>query len=505
MAKTLKLVLAAITAACILISNSTVFAAKTEETLPSVEGSDVSAEDHVLIPTPTLTTAHISYITGFPGGTFLPDKLLTRAQAAQIVYRLLSDQTRGALPCSYEDIAETDWYFKPVTVLCSLGLLDDGAAFRPTKEMTRAEFLDLLTRFVPLTQGEGAFSDVPADYWAAQQVETAAALGWINGYENGAFYPDNFLTRAQACAIINRMAGRTGDYNLGKWLVGMGLYSDVTTAQWAWLEIVEASMDHTPAFSDKGESWDNWNLEGHKFLPGFHEVNGALYYADRDGRLLRNTTLGAYWADKTGALTLVSSAFQIQNVPYISQIDNIFAWVGCEPVSALMGIKAKGFAGTVTVKEFLDALPLTASNPAKGFAGSPYVPDPTKKTRTTIYPPILSEYCNFYCGGENLCADFSGATVNQLQRELLAGNCVVAYMTMWWEKPFYRKYNIEGEIQWLVSNNHVVLVCGYDPNKGYLISDPYNYYNRNQINQYWANAPTFDGIWNERQVGMVLR
>ena len=56
-----------------------------------------------------------------------------------------------------------------------------------------------------------------------------------------------------------------------------------------------------------------------------------------------------------------------------------------------------------------------------------------------------------------------------------------------------------------MSNNHAVLVCGYDPNKGYFISDPYNYYNRGQVHQSWENAQTFEKIWNERKVGMVLR
>ena len=78
-------------------------------------------------------------------------------------------------------------------------------------------------------------------------------------------------------------------------------------------------------------------------------------------------------------------------------------------------------------------------------------------------------------------------------------------MTLWWEAPYYRYYNIEGTTQRLVSNNHAVLVCGYDPNKGYFISDPYNYYNRGQVHQYWENAQAFEKIWNERKVGMVLR
>ena len=78
-------------------------------------------------------------------------------------------------------------------------------------------------------------------------------------------------------------------------------------------------------------------------------------------------------------------------------------------------------------------------------------------------------------------------------------------MTLWWASPYYRYYNIEGKTQRLVSNNHAVLVYGYDPAKGYLVSDPYNYYNRGKVHQYWENARTFEAIWNARQVGMVIR
>ena len=192
-------------------------------------------------------------------------------------------------------------------------------------------------------------------------------------------------------------------------------------------------------------------------------------------------------------------------MPYLSQIDNIYAWVGCEAVAALPGLWVKGFAKNVTLKQFLDDLPRSASDPEKGFVGSPYVPDKTKRTRTTIYPAKLAEYCNSYCGGQTVCADFRGASVTELQRELLAGTLVVGYMTLWWAAPYYRNYNIEGQTQRLVSNNHAVLICGYDPDKGYFVSDPYNYYNRGQVYQYWENKAVFERIWNERKVGMVIR
>lgn len=454
---------------------------------------------------PALLTAHVRYMEGFPEGTFQPDKQLTRAQAAQMVYRLLAAPDSGMGSCSYADVPASQWYAKAVTALCRLGLFDDGSQFRPEDIITRAEFVDLLVRLQPEAQGQAVFSDVPAWHWAARQIGAAVQLGWINGYPDGTFKPDKGLSRAEACTIINRMTGRTGDTAQATKIIGLGLYSDVTIDYWAALTIAEASVSHTPQVSGAVETWYGVDLSALTFTAGFHDVGNQLFYVDRYGKLAISKMVGVYSADASGALTLTSWSYRMPNVPYISQIDNIYAWVGCEAVSTLMGLQAKGYALNTPLKTFLDNLPRSASDPEKGFVGSPYVPDKSKKTRTTIYPAKLAEYANSYCGGDIVCQDFRGASVTDLQRELLAGNCVVAYMTLWWKEPFYRNYVIEGQVQSLVSNNHAVLVCGYDPDKGYFISDPYNYYNRGQVHQYWENAQTFEKIWNERKVGMVLR
>ncbi len=491
-----------------------------EETQPADEPETTEAEDEdlAILPeeaepvlpaqtkqAPALLTSHVRYMEGFPEGTFQPDKQLTRAQAAQMVYRLLAAPDSGTGPCSYADVPASQWYAKAVTALCRLGLFDDGSQFRPEDIITRAEFVDLLVRLKPDVQGQAVFSDVPTWHWAARQIGAAVQLGWINGYPDGTFKPDKGLSRAEACTIINRMTGRTGDTAQATKIIGLGLYSDVTLDYWAAVTIAEASVSHTPQVSGTVELWYGVDLSLLTFTSGFHDVGNQLFYVDRYGKLAMNKMVGVYSAGASGALTLTSWSYRMPNVPYISQIDNIYAWVGCEAVSTLMGLQAKGYALNTPLKVFLDYLPRSASDPEKGFVGSPYVPDTTKKTRTTIYPAKLAEYANSYCGGDIVCQDFRGASVTDLQRELLAGNCVVAYMTLWWKAPFYRNYVIEGQVQSLVSNNHAVLVCGYDPDKGYFISDPYNYYNRGEIHQYWENAQTFESIWNERKVGMVLR
>lgn len=457
-------------------------------------------------PTPALTEEHIAYMQGFPEGTFQPDTQLTRAQAAQMVSRLLTAPESGSGDCSYQDVPATAWYAPAVTALCKLGLFDDGAAFRPEEIITRAEFVDLLVRLTPEAVGTADFSDVPADHWASAQIGAAVAQGWLTGYPDGTFAPENGLTRAEACTVLGRVTDRQGDAAQAQKLLTLGLYSDVTQRHWAASAIAEASVSHTPNGAAGNETWSGVDLTALTFAPGFHTVGTNLYYVDRYGKLAVSTTVGAYTAGADGVLTQTAQGYAMANVPYFSQIDDLYAWVGCESVATFTGLRAKGYAGDVALRTFVANQTRSPSNdPEKGFVGDPFTPDATKKTRTTIYPAKLAAYSNGYCGGETPCADFRGASITDLQRELLAGNCVVGYMTLWWAKPYYRSYQIEGKTQWLVSNNHAVLVCGYDPEKGYRISDPYNYYNRGQVYQYWEPAEIFEPIWNERQVGMVIR
>ena len=453
---------------------------------------------------PILSEAHIRYINGFPDQTMRPERAVTRAEAAGIISNLLENPQAGTLDCHYTDLRVGAWYEAAARGLCKLGLFDDSDHFRPDDAITRAELVDVLVRFAPnAPDAPASFSDVPSDHWAAAQIGKATALGWLSGYPDGTFRPESSLTRAEACAIINRVTNRSGDATQAKKLIGLGRFTDVRPNFWAAVTIAKAAVDHQHSLTESGEQWRGIDWLNTIFTPGIHNIDGELYSVDRYKHLQTNTTVGAYTADANGVLTQVANAHQVSYVPYISQIDGIQAWVGCEPISSLMGLKAFGYAKGIDARTYLAGLPHAATNPEYGFVGSPYVVDPNK--RTTIYPAALATYCNSYCNGATVCADFRGASVQELRQELLAGHTVVAYETLWWEAPRYRTFWIDGQRQSLVYNNHAVLVYGYDPAKGYLISDPYNYYNRGETYQYWKDAATFDRIWNERKVGMVMR
>ena len=145
---------------------------------PTVPGApeEDEGEDPPQEATAVLTKNHVIYLAGFPDRRFQPDQTLTRAQGAQIVYRLLENPNAGTKPCTYTDVPNGQWYAQPVRALCALGLFDDGPCFRPDDVMTRAELVDLLVRLRPDAEGTVSFQDVPADHCAAAHIGVAAAL-----------------------------------------------------------------------------------------------------------------------------------------------------------------------------------------------------------------------------------------------------------------------------------------------------------------------------------------
>ncbi|MFH5837209.1 SH3 domain-containing protein [Proteiniclasticum sp. C24MP] len=198
-------------------------------------------------------------------------------------------------------------------------------------------------------------------------------------------------------------------------------------------------------------------------------------------------------------LTEVKGVYKTINVPYHSQLSPVYAPVGCEATALLMALQYKGIARDVSYRQFLDAMPKHSSNPAKGFVGSPYKQD--LSLRTTIYPQALTDYSNTYGAGRTV--NFSGSTVEDIKKEILADNPVVVYLTVRREAPVYVNYNVEGEIQSLLRNNHAVLVTGYDSEANKLrVTDPWSWDGRRE---YWVDIPGFAYSYNLRNHAIVVR
>ena len=204
------------------------------------------------------TDDHIRYLLGYPDGAFGADNNMTRAEAAQMFYGLLLDRSIP-ITVHFDDVAEAAWYANAVETLASIGVIKgvgDGK-FAPERSITRAEFTAIAMRFAELdTSGKNIFSDVPENAWYYDAVIGSIKYGWISGYPDGTFRPDNTITRAEVAAIVNRMLGRSGDesYILGH-ADSLTQFNDLTERHWAYCDIMEAANEHDYAKTNGVERW----------------------------------------------------------------------------------------------------------------------------------------------------------------------------------------------------------------------------------------------------------
>ena len=201
------------------------------------------------------TGEHMAYMIGDDHGDFRPDANITRAEVAQLFYRLLRNQDVPVTE-TFSDVEEDAWYAHAVNVLASLGMVNGvgGNQFAPERAITRAEFAAIAARFAHASESGVTFSDVPESHWAYNEISTAAAYGWVNGVGNGRFAPDRLITRGEAAAMVNRMLGRLAD----KAAIDAGQarpFPDVDDSHWAWYEIGEATTEHDYTMGTEMETW----------------------------------------------------------------------------------------------------------------------------------------------------------------------------------------------------------------------------------------------------------
>lgn len=210
------------------------------------------------------TKEHIQYLAGYPDNSFGPGHNMTRAEAAQMFYNLLVDK-EVKITTAFEDVPENAWYATPVNTLASLGIISGVGdnRFEPDRSITRAEFTALAMKFtVGAEKEENIFSDVKPTDWFYEAVTGSIQFGWINGYGDGTFRPNNTITRAEVTAIVNKMLGREGDQAfIQQHQEELKRFTDVTSAHWAYHHIVEATNEHDYTKQGDCEKWSSSSYE----------------------------------------------------------------------------------------------------------------------------------------------------------------------------------------------------------------------------------------------------
>ena len=130
--------------------------------------------------------------------------------------------------------------------------------FEPDRPVTRAEFAAMAARFSGEDgKGVNVFSDVFADEWYYGAVSCAAQNGWISGYPDGTFRPQNSITRAEAVTIVNKMLGRAPDeYYIYSNRYILNRFTDVSEDFWGYYQIIESAAGH---YCRPGGDEENWS------------------------------------------------------------------------------------------------------------------------------------------------------------------------------------------------------------------------------------------------------
>ena len=200
-----------------------------------------------------IETTRFAYVIGDQNGLVRPTANITRAEATTIFFRLITDEHRARIwsqTNSFDDVAIDNWFNNPISTMARGGLFSNmqlGGSFNPNQALTRAEFATMVVNYLGLSKavfnGEDAFTDING-HWANNAINLAHQQGWIRGFGDGTFRPDQLVTRAEVAALINRALGRLPQFP-SDLLDGMVTFADNANENaWYFLYIQSAANSY---------------------------------------------------------------------------------------------------------------------------------------------------------------------------------------------------------------------------------------------------------------------
>jgi len=196
--------------------------------VPSSGGQTTAPPVTAPTPAPTVPTGAIDYrdlnghwaesvitelarqglVSGYPDGTFGPNRQITRAEFVALLDRLLSlPEAAQTAAAPFVDVPAGHWAGDVLARAADAGLVaGDRGLFRPNDPITRAEVAAILTRALNLPPGgELRFTDaVDVPVWAQSSMAAAVEAGLVAGLGDGSLRPLRAATRAEACAMLSR-------------------------------------------------------------------------------------------------------------------------------------------------------------------------------------------------------------------------------------------------------------------------------------------------------------
>ena len=150
------------------------------------------------------------FISGYPEGSFKPDRKISRAEFITLVSKSFKKQNLKA-QCSFSDVKQSDWFYGVVVSGAAGGYISgyEGNTFRPNKTISRQEAAVIITRILQLNTGSSSvnmtFKDA-ANFpsWSINSIKAVASDKIMKGYSDGTFKAEQSITRAEAVVSLDR-------------------------------------------------------------------------------------------------------------------------------------------------------------------------------------------------------------------------------------------------------------------------------------------------------------
>ncbi len=146
------------------------------------------------------------FLEGYGDRTIRPENKVTRAEFVSMVVRAIggfdSQKNYGK---SFKDVAQGKWYSGAIAYAKQKKIIDgyEDGTFRPNAYITRGEAARILADAAGLTsEKSGTFEDVRPGSWYEKYIEALLEAKVVDGYEDGTYRPENRITRAEAIKLI---------------------------------------------------------------------------------------------------------------------------------------------------------------------------------------------------------------------------------------------------------------------------------------------------------------
>jgi len=147
-------------------------------------------------------------INGYSNGNFGPNDSIKRVDAATMIVRALELDTSNRPSTDLYDVTKKSYGYDTIATVIDEGIFfGNNGYFYPNNTLTRAEMAAILNRAFQLEEKSSgvSFKDLDTKYWAYKDIQALAANNITSGYKDNTFKPNQTITRAEFSAFMSRI------------------------------------------------------------------------------------------------------------------------------------------------------------------------------------------------------------------------------------------------------------------------------------------------------------